>query len=299
MRDSLRTRAYRARMVIHSALPGPLEEAVGAVLSAAAVEYLPHGDRRPFDAAVSAAEDPRAGALVGPFRSADVNDALAVTAPARLPLIAPVATWAGVTRQDEPGCEDASRHDGTVLRLVARDTEVAARIAADVRASGGRALVVAGEHEYGVQLDGQLRLARLPRAETADDADLVVLCGLAGAPEIERAASLAPLPVIAFDGVQGAALGRGRDVRVALPFAPSPDVPAEDQFAGVSGARRAAEMIAGAVAAGAADRASLLGALRARWRFDVHGDPMDAPVWLWRARDDWELEPDRELPPVR
>ena len=93
--------------------------------------------------------------------------------------------------------------------MVARDTEVAARIAADVRARGRRALVVAGGHDYGVQLDGQLRLAGLPRTEDPAEADLVVLCGLAGAPRWTRAAALAPLPVVAFDGVQGAELGPG------------------------------------------------------------------------------------------
>jgi hypothetical protein len=212
-------------MVIHSALPEALETAAAAVLGDAGVEHVPHGGSEPFRAAVAAAEDPRAGALLGPFRSADVNDALAVTAPAGLALIAPVATWAGVTHDDEPGCDDAARHDGTVLRLLARDTEVAARIAADVRTGGRRAFVVAGEHEYGVQLDGQLRMGGLPRADTPEEADIVVLCGLAGAPEIELAAALAPLPVVAFDGVQGAQLGAGRDVRLALPFAPFPGGP--------------------------------------------------------------------------
>ena len=50
------------------------------------------------------------------------------TGPAGLPLIAPMATWAGVTRSDEPGCEDDPEdHRGTVFRLLARDTEVALR----------------------------------------------------------------------------------------------------------------------------------------------------------------------------
>jgi hypothetical protein len=283
-------------MVIHSALPEALETAAAAVLGDAGVEHVPHGGSEPFRAAVAAAEDPRAGALLGPFRSADVNDALAVTAPAGLALIAPVATWAGVTHDDEPGCDDAARHDGTVLRLLARDTEVAARIAADVRTGGRRAFVVAGEHEYGVQLDGQLRMGGLPRADTPEEADLVVLCGLAGAPEIELAAALAPLPVVAFDGVQGAQLGAGRDVRLALPFAPFPEVPVADLFAGVERARRAAKLVADALAAGAADRSSVLAKLREGGRFDAHGDPTDADVWLWRAGDDWELSPDRALP---
>ncbi len=99
-----------------------------------------------------------------------------------------------------------------MFRLVARDTEVAIRLAQDVKCAGCRAIVVAGDHEYGVQLDGQLRLGDLPRADDVEDADLVVLCGLANEPEIERVRSLAPLPVIAFDGAQGADLGSGRDV---------------------------------------------------------------------------------------
>ncbi|HEX2103073.1 MAG TPA: hypothetical protein VHF51_05440 [Solirubrobacteraceae bacterium] len=182
--------------------------------------HVAHGADQPLRRATAAAADPRAVALLGPFRSADVAEAVEATAPARLALLAPVATWAGVTRDDEPGCDDAARHDGTVLRIVARDTEVAARIAADVSAAGRRALVVAGAHEYGVQLDGQLRVASLPPAATAEEADLVVLCGLAGQLEIRRAAALAPLPVVAFDGIQGTDLGAGREVLLALPYGP-------------------------------------------------------------------------------
>ena len=186
-------------MVVHSALPPLLEAAVAEELGAA---HVAHGDRDPMAAAEAAAADGLA--LIGPFRSRDVAEAVEATAPAGLPLIAPVATWAGVTRDDEPGCEDdPARHGGTVLRMIARDTEVAMRIAAHVRAQGQRALVIAGEHEYGVQLDGQLRLAGLPRA---DDADVVVLCGLVGEPEIGRARETG-LSIIAFDGVQGSDLG--------------------------------------------------------------------------------------------
>jgi hypothetical protein len=29
--------------------------------------------------------------------------------------------------------------------------------------------------------------------------------------------------------------------------------------------------------------------------FDAHGDPVDPPVWLWRADEDWALAPDRAL----
>ena len=140
-----------------------------------------------------------------------------------------------------------------------------------------------------MQLDGQLRLAGLPRTEEVLDADLVVLAGLAGAPEIEWAAGLAPLPVLAFDGVQGADLGAGRDVRVALPYAEGEDFP------GVFAARRAAELVVSALRGGAGDRATVLAALRELGPFDDHGDPVDPPVWLWRAGADWQLSPERPL----
>jgi hypothetical protein len=281
-------------VVVHSTLPDPLTAVVDDVLRAAGVAHRAHGPRAPMRAAEAAAGDDGAVALIGPFRSADVAEAVEATAPAGLPLLAPVATWAGVTRDDEPGCDDAARHGGTVLRLVARDTEVAARLAADVRATGRRAIVVAGEHEYGVQLDGQLRVVGLPRAERPEDADLVVLCGLAGAPEVERAAALAPLPVVAFDGVQGADLGPGRDVCVALPIAPADDVRPGEVLFFVAPARRAAGLVVEGLRGGARDRAALLAALRAAGPFDEHGDPVDPPVWLWRASDDWTI-PERAL----
>jgi hypothetical protein len=238
-------------------------------------------------AAEAAAADPEALALLGPFRSRAVAEAVEATAPAGLPLLAPVATWAGVTRDDEPGCDDdPARHRGTVLRMLARDTEVAARLTADLHAAGQRALVVAGEHQYGVQLDGQLRLVGLPRADDAATADLVVLCGLAGGPEVPRAAA-AGLPVVAFDGVQGGSPVPG--LRLALPFARG------DDLAGTTAASRAASLVIEALRGGAGDRASLLRALRALGPFDEHGDPVDPPVWLWRAAEDWTLEPERAL----
>jgi hypothetical protein len=39
----------------------------------------------------------------------------------------------------------------------------------------------------------------------------------------------------------------------------------------------------------------MLAALRALGPFDEHGDPVGAPVWLWRAADGWALEPERAL----
>jgi hypothetical protein len=49
--------------------------------------------------------------------------------------------------------------------MIAPDTVVAERIAAHARAQGQRALLIAGEHEYDVRLEGQLRLAGLPRGD--------------------------------------------------------------------------------------------------------------------------------------
>jgi hypothetical protein len=285
-----------AATVVHSALPDALTAAVDTVLREAGVAHVVHGERDPVGAGAAAAGDAAAIALIGPFRSRDVAETIEATAPAGLPLLAPTATWAGVTRDDEPGCEDdPADHRGTVLRIVARDTEVARRIAADVRARGERALVVAGAHEYGVQLAGQLRLAGLPTTDDPADADLVVLGGLAGAPEMDRAAALAPLPVVAFDGVQGADLGPGREVRLALPVAPAEGVVVGDVLFFVEPARRAARLVAEAVRGGADDRSHLLAALRAAGPFDAHGDPVDPPVWLWRAAEDWSLAPDRAL----
>jgi ABC-type branched-subunit amino acid transport system substrate-binding protein len=153
-------------VVVHTALPDALTAAVEAVLRPTGLDHAPHGDTDPVGAAERAAGDPDAVALIGPFRSADVAEAVEATAPRRLPLLAPVATWAGVTRDDEPGCGDEyARHDGTIFRLVARDTVVAERIATRVQAAGHRAHVIAGDHGYGWQLDGQLQLAasRAPR----------------------------------------------------------------------------------------------------------------------------------------
>jgi hypothetical protein len=219
-------------MTVHSILPGPLTRAAAGELEAVSVRHIAQGTADLVGAAEAAASDSGALALLGPYRSAAVAGGVEVSAPAGLPLLAPVATWAGVTRDDEPGCEDAARHRGTVLRLLARDTEVARKIADRVAATGQRALVVAGAHEYGRQLDGQMRLAGLPRAERVGDADLVVLAGLAGEPEIERAAETAPLPRIAFDGAQGAPLA-DREVCVAMPYAPADGVPNRDVLAGL------------------------------------------------------------------
>ena len=272
-------------MRVHSVLPDALTAAIDGALDG--VEHVPHRGVPDLRAAELAASDPEAIALVGPYRSRAVAEALEATAPVGLPLLAPVATWVGVTRDNEPGAHDhPARGRGTVLRMVARDLVVAGRLTEEVRAAGQHAYVVAGDHEYGAQLDAQLDLVGLPRVDAPGAADLIVLCGLAGSPEVAHAASLGR-PVVAFDGVQG-----GEpipDCTVMLPFTP------EEDPVGTSAAARAARLIADAVAGGARDRAALLSALRTAGPFDEHGDPVDPPVWLYRAAEDWSLHPDRPL----
>jgi hypothetical protein len=240
--------------------------------------------------------DADAIALIGPFRSRDVAETVEATAPAGLALLAPTATWAGVTRDDEPGCDDdPADHRGTVFRLLARDTVVAGAIAEDVRRTDRLALVVAGGHEYGTQLDGQLHVAELPRATDPEQADLLVLCGLPGEPEIAEARALGSLPVVAFDGAQGEDLGPDRDVLFALPFAPDPGLSAEELLAGVGQVRRAAHLVAWMHGDGARDRRSLLARLQALAAFDDHGDPTEPVVWLWRFETGASATPERAL----
>ena len=261
------------------------------MLGSAGVRHVAHEERDAVEAGARAASDPSALALIGPLHSAAVAETVEATAPAGLALLAPLATWVGVTRDDEPGCEDAARHRGTVLRMVARDSVVAQRIADRLRAQAKAALVVAGEHPYGRQLDEQLAAAGLPRTDDRVQADVVVLAGLEGEAEIGRAAALSPLPVIAFDGVQGAPLGEARDVQLAVPIAPHPGVDPQDLFTGVESARKAAELVKDALARGARDRAVLLAALKGSGRFDEYGDPVEPVVWLWQADQRWRLEP--------
>jgi hypothetical protein len=223
-------------------------------------------------AAEAAAED--GGVLIGPLRSQQVVEALEATAPAHVPLVAPAATWVGVTRSDEPfGDGEPSRSSSVVLRIIARDMVVAERIAAWVRGRGEGARVIAGDHPYGEQLASQLRLAGLSEGD-----DLVVLCGLSDHPECHRARD-ADLPIVAFDGVQGSELGE--DVRLALPFAPA----AEGVL--VAAARRAAQLVR--------DGHGDMETMRRLGPFDDHGDPIDPPVWLWRAGRAWSLTPEAAI----
>jgi hypothetical protein len=69
-------------MVVHSALPDPLTQAVEELLGPAGVEHVAHGGSDPVVAAARAAGDADAIALIGPLRSGDVADAVEATAPA-------------------------------------------------------------------------------------------------------------------------------------------------------------------------------------------------------------------------
>lgn len=261
--------------MIASILPAELTGVVDDVLSDAGITHVAYGDEDP----VGAAEEAVAGgalAVIGPFRSTQVVEALEITAPQGVALLAPVATWVGLTRDDEPcGGEEPAESRGTVLRMVARDMVVAQQIASRFK----QAFVVAADHEYGQQLDEQLELAGLDRVEDPDRASVLVLCALADDPEIGWAEELAPLPVIAFDGVQGADLGDERNVRVALVYEPG-------EVVGFAETRRAAELVAEAIDDGATDRATLLTALRQLGRFDAHGDPQDPVVRFLPIEDE-------------
>src|SRR3954453_193539 len=229
---------------VHSILPTPLAAAVDAVITRAGYRHVAHGDGDPVRAAIAAVNDAQARVVIGPCRSRDVAEALEVTAAAGLVMVAPIATWVGLTRNDEPGSEhESARRRGKLFRLVARDSVVAQRIAERVRDAGERAFVVAGEHEYGVQLDAQLARSALPRVSVAGDADVIVLAGLAGHDEIDRARSLAPLPIIAFDGFQPDRFPRQR-VLHAVVYEPT------DGAVGTPEARRAAELAVAALALG-------------------------------------------------
>jgi hypothetical protein len=77
-------------VTVHSALPAPLTAATDAVLGSAGVRHVMHGEGDPAKAAVAAADYPSALAMIGPYRSADVAEAVEATASAGLP---PVWPW--------------------------------------------------------------------------------------------------------------------------------------------------------------------------------------------------------------
>jgi hypothetical protein len=252
-------------VAVHSILPPTLTTVVDEVLVAAGIAHVAHGDADPVGSATAAAGDPHAQVIIGPLGSRDVAEAIEASAAARLPMIAPVATWVGITRDDEPGSEDdPARHQGTIFRLVARDSVVAQRITDRIRDSKQHAFVIAGDHDYGRQLDAQLVRSGLPRVSDPTDADIVVLAGLAGNTEITRARALAPLPIIAFDGIQPEAFP-DQPVVIALVNAQN-----DDSF-GAPETRRAAELAAAAIERGG----DTLQSLRELGPFDDHGDLFD------------------------
>jgi len=67
-------------MAVHSILPPLPTGAVDEALRAAGVRHVAHGDDDPVGAATEAASDPAAIAVIGPFRSADVAEAVEGTA---------------------------------------------------------------------------------------------------------------------------------------------------------------------------------------------------------------------------
>jgi hypothetical protein len=89
---------------------------------------------------------------------------------------------------------------------------------------------------------------------------VIVLAGLQGEPEADAARALAPLPVVAFDGIQGEAFP-DQEVAIALVYAPGP--------VGLAESRRAAELV---VAAKDLDLMRRLGG------FGEHGDLLDPLV---------------------
>jgi hypothetical protein len=80
-------------VVVHSLPPPKLTAEVDALLVAQRIRHAGHGIGDPLASGVAAAGDDDAVALIGPYRSRDVAETVEATAPAGLPLIAPMATW--------------------------------------------------------------------------------------------------------------------------------------------------------------------------------------------------------------
>jgi hypothetical protein len=129
-----------------------------------------------------------------------------------------------------------------------------------------RAVADAVEVTASAGLDAQLAHFGMPRADVVD-ADVIVLAGLAGHEEIHRARALAPMPIIAFDGIQPELFPNQR-VSIALVYSRT-----EDGF-GSPETRRAAELAVSALECGD----DTLSALRRLGPFDEHGDLVDPLV---------------------
>ena len=235
-------------------------------------------------AAELAAGDPEALALIGPFRSRRGRRGGRGDRAGRAAAARPGGDVGGRDAQRRAGLRG---RPGAPPRHRAADGGARHRgggAAGGGRARGGAARVRGGRRarvRRAARRPARPRRAAAGR-ERAEAADLVVLCGLAGQPEVARAAELG-LPVVAFDGVQGGA--PIPDCSLMLPFAPDEDM------GGTTAADAGRHAGLRGLAGGARDRAALLSAIRIAGPFDEHGDPVDPPVWLYRAGADWSSEP--------
>jgi hypothetical protein len=271
--DPRRTIGAVSAARVHS---GELPERHAAVLArtlrAAGVEHA--AGSTPEEAAA----DADCVAFIGPFRSWRAALAAPVLNAAGIVQVCPAATWAALTRADEPSGDDEApdlRPAGraTLVRLVPRDTEVCRRL---VENAPERRLAVVADHEsYGRQLAQQLRLAGLE--ERPGEPDAVVYCGLA---ENAPHGLLAGRRVYAFDGAQG--FGDAH-TRYVLPIVPLDGWSGADLHAYVPQLRQAGELVARAVERGGADREAVLRAVWELGGFDEHGDPPRGPVGVWRT----------------
>lgn len=105
-----------------------------------------------------------------------------------------------------------------------------------------------------------------------------VLAGHGGEPEIARAAATAPLPLIAFDRAQAAALGE-RQIHVVSPHAPVVGVTTKSLLAG-SSARSGSTARPVKRWPRAPPTAAMVVALRRLGDLDAHGDRPDPAIWL-------------------
>jgi hypothetical protein len=242
-------------MRVHSRLPDRHDRLLTRALDG--LEHVPQSTPE------AAAEDPHCGAFVGPWRSREVAEAIALLGPRGIHHIAPAATWVGLTRPDEPG-HDPGAARRTLFRIAARDTVVCAAIVGVV---GGSAQLVVDDTPYGDQIAAQLRLCGL-----RDGGDTVVYAGLG-----ETAPDGLPADVLAMDG------------------AAQHGFPERHPGATYFGAAYKAEGFSDAECWDFAPQVELAGRLLAfgdlESHFDAHGDLLDAPVGAWRLGDDGGFHP--------
>src|SRR3954463_15725966 len=93
--------------VVHSTFPDALTAVVDEVLRAGGVEHRAHGPAAPVRAAETAAGDAAAVALIGPFASGGVGEAVEATAPGGPPLRARGGRGGGGARAGGPAADRA------------------------------------------------------------------------------------------------------------------------------------------------------------------------------------------------